>query len=142
MAEENFPSELDDVSPALPALTRTDRMARRAAASGFDWPDLESAFCKIEEELGELREAVAKGEGSERVKSEMGDLLFAVANLGIWLKQDPEAALADTNDKFERRFRFVEREIARQGRKMKDVPVEELDALWDKVRAEDKGRER
>ena len=122
---------LDGVARALPALLRAEKLQKRAARVGFDWKAAGPVIDKIEEEIGELRAELAAGKPDpERLTDEIGDVLFAVANLARHCKVDPEAALRSTNDKFERRFRYVERELARQGRKPAEASLEEMETLW------------
>jgi ATP diphosphatase len=122
---------LDGVARALPALLRAEKLQKRAARVGFDWKAAGPVIDKIEEEIGELRAELAAGQPDpERLTDEIGDVLFAVANLARHCKVDPEAALRSTNDKFERRFRYVERELAKQGRKPAEASLEEMEALW------------
>ncbi|MEO1330589.1 MAG: nucleoside triphosphate pyrophosphohydrolase [Pseudomonadota bacterium] len=122
-------SVLEDVPSALPALTRSDKLQRRAARVGFDWPETESVIEKIAEETRELTEAAQSGE-ADAIEDEFGDVLFGLVNLARRLKVDPETALRRTNAKFERRFRFIERALAEQGRTPEDATLEEMDALW------------
>lgn len=122
-------SLLDGVTLGLPALTRADKLTRRAATAGFTWPDALSVIDKVEEELAELREAIVAGQERE-IAEELGDLIFTLANLGRHLEIDPEAALAATNDKFERRFRSVEAGLARMGKSPETSNLEEMDQLW------------
>lgn len=122
-------SLLDGVIPGLPALTRADKLTRRAAVAGFTWPDALSVIDKVEEELAELREAIAAGKERE-IAEELGDLIFTLANLGRHLDIDPEAAVAATNDKFERRFRAVEAGLKRVGKSPATSNLEEMDRLW------------
>ena len=107
---------LDGVARALPALLRAEKIQKRAARVGFDWKQTGPVIDKIEEELGELRAELAAGTVDQaRLTDELGDVLFAVANLARHCKVDPEAALRATNDKFERRFRHIERRLAEAG---------------------------
>ena len=122
-------SVLDDVPVGLPALTRAAKLGRRVSAVGFDWPDTNGVFDKIEEELRELRAAVKSRQVSE-IEAELGDVLFSIANLGRHLRVDLETSLRHTNAKFERRFRYVERRLADQSRRPQDSTLEEMDALW------------
>lgn len=122
-------SVLDGVVPALPALTRADKLTRKAAAVGFTWPDAVSVIDKVEEELAELREAVAGGKKDD-IAEELGDLVFTFANLARQLDIDPEAALAATNRKFERRFRAVEAALRRLGKEPATSDLAEMDRLW------------
>lgn len=126
---------LDGVARALPALIRAEKLQKRAARVGFDWPEIGPVIGKIEEELGELRAELAAGTVQpDRVSDELGDVLFAVANLARHCKVDPEAALRATNDKFERRFRHIERRLAETGRKPGDATLEEMEALWQEAK--------
>ena len=122
---------LDGVARALPALLRAEKIQKRAARVGFDWTTIGPVIDKIEEELGELRAELDAGKTDPaRITDELGDVLFAVANLARHCKVDPEAALRSTNDKFERRFRYVEQQLALQGRKPAEATLDEMEALW------------
>ena len=123
------PSQLDGLPLALPALMRAEKLQRRAARVGFDWPDAAPVYGKIEEELGELREALA-AQDADAVAAEAGDLLFACVNLARHLKVDAEAALRGANAKFERRFRKVETAVNETGEDLADVGLDRLDQLW------------
>ena len=126
---------LDGVARAQPALVRAEKLQKRAARVGFDWPEIGPVIDKIEEELGELRAELAAGTvDAARATDELGDVLFAVANLARHLKLDPEAALRATNQKFERRFRHIERRLAESGRKPADATLEEMEALWQEAK--------
>ncbi len=127
-------SVLDGVPAGMPALTRADKLSRKAAKAGFAWPDLDGVAAKIEEELAEVREA-AEGSSPEHLADEVGDLLFTVANLARHLGVEPEAALARANGKFERRFRAVERALAAEGRSPATSDLAEMDRLWDEAKA-------
>ncbi|MBL8706488.1 MAG: nucleoside triphosphate pyrophosphohydrolase [Rhodospirillales bacterium] len=133
-------SVLDDVPLALPALMRAEKLQKRAARVGFDWPDVRQVLDKLEEEIAELRAEIDQGGKPERVADEVGDLLFVLANLARHLKVDPETALRGCNAKFERRFNFIEQSLAAQGRAPKDATLEEMEALW--LRAKLQERER
>ena len=122
---------LDGVARALPALLRAEKIQKRAARVGFDWTTIGPVIDKIEEELGELRGEIEAGQlDLARVTDELGDVLFAVANLARHCKVDPEAALRGTNDKFEKRFRYVEQQLAVQGKLPAQATLEEMEALW------------
>ena len=126
---------LDGVARALPALMRAEKIQKRAARVGFDWKTIGPVIDKIEEELGELRHEFSAGDADRnRITDELGDVLFAVANLARHCKVDPEAALRSTNDKFERRFRYVERRLAERGRKPADATREEMEAQWQEAK--------
>ncbi len=128
---------LDGVAKGLPALLRAFKLQKRAARVGFDWPDAEQVIDKIAEEAGELREA-ARELPAEKVEEEMGDLLFAMANLARHLGVDPEAALRRANAKFTRRFARIEAALAQAGRKPEEATLEEMDALWERAKQEER----
>jgi nucleoside triphosphate diphosphatase len=126
---------LDGVARALPALLRAEKIQKRAARVGFDWKETGPVIDKIEEELGELRAELEAGTVDQaRLTDELGDVLFAVANLARHYKIDPEGALRATNDKFERRFRHIERRLAEAGRRPADASLEEMEALWQEAK--------
>lgn len=132
-------SILDDVPPALPALTRAVKLQDKAAKVGFDWPVLGPVFDKLKEELAELEQALAAGAGRDnRTAEEFGDLLFVVANVARHLKLDPEAALRAANQKFIRRFQRIEALLARSGRTPAQSDLAEMDRLWDQAKAEER----
>jgi MazG family protein len=128
-------SLLDDVPLALPALIRAEKLQKRAARVGFDWPEAAQVLDKLEEEIGELRTELTRDPNSPRVAGEVGDLLFALANLARHLEVDPEEALRRTNRKFERRFRAIESSLAAAGRRTEDTPLTELEALWQQAKS-------
>jgi len=123
-------SVLADVPVALPALTRANKLGKRAAQVGFEWPDVGGALDKLNEEIGELRREVHGNADRTAMEDEAGDLLFSVVNVCRYLKLDPETALKQANAKFERRFRYVEDRLREQGRTPADATLEEMDALW------------
>ena len=134
-------SVLDDVPVALPALTRAVKLQWRAARVGFDWPSLDPVLAKIEEELAELKSAIADEKreagapASKSVSEEYGDLLFVMANVARHLGVDPEASLRDANAKFVRRFHSIEAALCADGRRPEDSTLEEMDQLWDEAKA-------
>jgi len=128
-------SVLDGVGVALPALTRAEKLQKRAARVGFDWPEIAPVFAKIEEELLELRAECAPGADPARLEDELGDVLFAVVNLARHLKTDPEQALRGASRKFERRFRAIEAAVKSSGRAPEALTLDELEAEWRKVKA-------
>jgi nucleoside triphosphate diphosphatase len=128
-------SALDGVGIALPALTRAEKIQKRAARVGFDWPEAAPILDKIEEEIGELRAELADG-GKAAIEDELGDLLFAVANLARHLEIDPETALRNATRKFERRFRRVEALLAENGRTPAESTLDEMEAQWRQAKAE------
>jgi tetrapyrrole methylase family protein/MazG family protein len=125
---------LDGISPSLPALAASHEMQERAAALGYDWPDVEGVLEKVAEELAELAAATTPGERQE----EFGDLLLVVANVGRKLGIESEAALRSANAKFRQRFRRVERMVAERGAVMRDLDFGTLDELWDAAKAEER----
>lgn len=127
------PSALDGVALALPALTRALKLQKRAARVGFDWTDAKDILDKIVEEVGELRVEMEAGK-PERIKDELGDVIFALVNLARRLDVDAEAALRGTNDKFERRFHAVEAGLAEQGRRPEQATLEEMETLWQQAK--------
>lgn len=134
---EKPPSVLDDVPPALPALLRAGKLAKRAARVGFDWPDTRAVIAKLREELDEVEEALALGDDDAKLE-EIGDLLFAVANLARHAGIDGEAALREANAKFVRRFEYVEARARQDGIELSEAGLEKLDGYWNEIRAKDK----
>ncbi|WP_438873643.1 nucleoside triphosphate pyrophosphohydrolase [Tateyamaria omphalii] len=128
---------LDGVAMNLPALLRAVKLQKRAARVGFDWPETAQVIDKITEEAAELVEA-RDTMGHDEMVDEMGDLLFVVANLARHLGVEPEEALRRTNAKFTRRFNAVEQMLAKNGKRPEDSTLEEMDALWDAVKAQEK----
>jgi len=131
--KQNQPSALDGVALALPALTRAVKLEIRAARVGFDWPDAEAVFPKIEEELTELREGIA-AQDAANIFEEVGDVLFAMTNLARKLGVDPEAALRASNAKFELRFKGMESLAAEQGRALEGMRAEALATLYSQAK--------
>jgi len=127
--EDNGKGFLDSVPVAMPALTRALKLQEKAARVGFDWSEAAPILDKIEEEIGELREAMAKGDTAS-IKDEFGDTLFALVNLGRHLKLDSEAALSGTNDKFRSRFHYVERALDASGGTLERATLDEMEKLW------------
>ena len=128
---------LAGVPVALPALTRALKLQNKAGQVGFDWNDPRAVLAKIREEADEI-EAALDARDEAHAATEVGDLLFAVVNLARHLEADPEGILRATNLKFERRFAFIERALAAQGKTPKDATLAEMDALWDAAKAEEK----
>ncbi len=128
---------LGGVPHALPALTRAVKLQEKASKVGFDWNDPRLVLAKIREECDEFeRELEARDNGA--AAAELGDLLFAIANLARHVNADPEAALRGTNAKFERRFAFIERMLQERGRSPAEASLEEMDVLWDEAKAEER----
>lgn len=131
-------SVLDDLTSTLPAMTRALKLQNRVARVGFDWPDPADILGKIEEELEEVRvEFNTPDRNPDRIRDEIGDLLFTVVNLARKAGIEPEGALRSTNLKFERRFRRVEALLAARGRTPAESNLTEMDALWTIAKEED-----
>jgi len=137
-AKDKPASALDGVTPGLPALTRALKIQNRAARVGFDWAEPAPILDKIEEEIGELRAELDSGAAPDRVEDELGDLLFALANLARRLDIDAEGALRRATAKFERRFRGMEALAAAAGDTLDGQSLKALDALWDRVKADER----
>lgn len=141
-------SLLDGVPLPLPALTRALKLQDKAASVGFDWPSLAPVFDKLKEELAELEEVALPADpggakahaNTARIEEEFGDLLFVMANIARHLKIDPENALRSANQKFTRRFAYIEARLAEQGKTPAGSDLQEMDALWNEVRARDKAK--
>jgi MazG family protein len=127
-------SVLEGVPREMPALARAERLTEKASRVGFDWPDAGGARRKIDEELGELDEAIQGGD-ARRIEDELGDVLFAVANLARKLAVPPEEALRRTLGRFVARFEFIEAELERAGVPHGHATLELMDSLWDKAKA-------
>jgi len=128
---------LDPVPVALPGLTRAVKLQSKASTVGFDWNDVHLVLDKIREETAEI-EAALDTKDAAAIRDEIGDLLFAVANLARHVGADPESAIRGTNEKFVRRFAYIESAIALSGRKLGDVGLAEMDALWNEAKAREK----
>ncbi len=131
---ERETSTLAGVALALPALLRAEKLQKRAARVGFDWPDLSGVIGKIDEELAELKEAIVEGESEQRLSEELGDLLFSCANLARRLEIDAETAVRGTNLKFERRFAYIEQQLSRAGTPIEEASLDEMDRLWNEAK--------
>lgn len=136
------PSRLDGIARALPAMVRAEKLQKRAARHGFDWPDIEPVFDKLHEEIDELKEAwqaAESGQGDrDAVEDELGDVLFVCVNLARFMKVNPEQAVGRTNHKFEARFRAIEQALVREGRDFDGETLEALDAIWQSVKGIEK----
>jgi len=124
-------SALSGVPTSMPALLRASRLSEKAAAVGFDWPTVDGVLDKVEEEIGELREAIADGAG---VEHELGDLLFALSNLGRTLSIGAEDALRAANGRFVTRFHVIEAALAERGKPLEEATLDELEALWQRAK--------
>lgn len=124
---------LSGISHGLPALIRAQKLQKKAAKVGFDWPDMKPVVAKIREELDEVEEALASGD-SQAVVEEVGDLLFAVVNLARKVGVEAELSLVEANSKFEKRFGEVEKILHERGKELKDCTLEEMDAVWEEIK--------
>lgn len=131
--ESSFCSAGVDTGQGEMALRRAHMIQVRAAQVGFDWPDVEGAWGKVAEELEELRNACQMG-SHVKITEELGDALFALVNVARFLKVDPEIALAETNEKFCRRFAYIEEQMQKNGKNFEEVSLQELDALWEEAK--------
>ena len=129
---------LDGIPEALPSLLRASRIGARTANVGFDWDTAGDVLDKVDEELGELREAIASADPAH-IEEELGDLLFTVANLSRKLRVDPESALRAANGKFTRRFRAVEERLAARGRSLHEATADELEREWAAIKEDEPG---
>jgi MazG family protein len=134
-------SMLDSVSTKLPAVMEAFQMTTKVARVDFDWPDVASVLEKLDEEVHELKEAIASERADhQEIAGEVGDLLFVAVNVARLLGIDPESALKSSNRKFRRRFRYIEDRLREQGRKPADSNHIEMDALWDEAKQKEKDR--
>lgn len=131
---------LKSIPANLPALMRSYKVQEKASQVGFDWDRAEDAFKKLEEEIAELKKACEGGNQAE-IEEELGDLLFAVVNVSRFYNIQPELALTATINKFIKRFEYVETESAKQGKKLEDMALEEMDALWDDCKRKERSGE-
>jgi ATP diphosphatase len=132
-------SLLADIPLALPGLTRAVKLQAKASTAGFDWNDARLVIEKIREETDEIEAALETGEFAA-IEEEIGDLLFSTANFARHVKADPEAAIRQANAKFERRFRFIEEALARNGMAPGTVALEEMEALWNTAKCQEKNQ--
>jgi tetrapyrrole methylase family protein/MazG family protein len=123
-------SALSGVPPHLPALLKAQKITEKASRVGFDWEHIDQVMAKVMEELHEFEEAMIAGD-NEHMEAELGDLLFAIVNLGRFLSINPEEALRKTITRFQTRFQYVEDSLHAQNRQMNDTPLMEMDQLWE-----------
>lgn len=138
--QEASPSVLDGVPKHLPALLRAHRMQEKAAGVGFDFPERDGAWQKVEEEMHEFRAHVEAGASDDEQEDEFGDVLFALVNYARRAGLNPENALRRTNDKFVRRFQHIERRLAERDQSIAEVSLAEADALWDEAKVQEQER--
>ncbi len=125
---------LHDVPLALPALNRAQKLQKRASSVGFDWDDIDPVLDKVDEELTEVKQAIREGQGQQRIESEIGDLLFVVVNLARHLGVNAESALRHCNQKFERRFGYLEEQLQEKGVSLEEASLSEMDGLWEEAK--------
>ncbi len=125
---------LDDIGKNMPAVQRAVKLQKRAASVGFDWTDSADIMDKLEEELKELREALNGSVNIDDISEELGDFMFCCINLARHYHIDSEIALRNTNDKFVRRFNYIEEVLRKQNKSLNDTTLEEMDALWDEAK--------
>jgi tetrapyrrole methylase family protein/MazG family protein len=130
-------SLLEGVPRTLPSLLRAHRLQDRAARVGFDWDKIEDVMKKLDEEIGEFKDAMARKE-EVAIEEELGDVLFMLVNISRFIGVNPEDALRKTISKFISRFRYIEMAAAESGRKLSDMSLAEMDALWDEAKAKKK----
>src|SRR5262250_2705184 len=126
-------SLLEGIPSKLPAIHEAHQISSRAARVGFDWPDVEGIFDKLQEEVRELKEVISTESDSdkrERLEDEIGDILFVIVNIARYLKIDSESALKRANRKFKTRFQFMEKQLAEQGKTLDTTSLAEMEALW------------
>jgi XTP/dITP diphosphohydrolase len=131
--KEGKKSVLSGVPSSLPAIIKATRIQDKAKQVGFEWDNKEDVWKKVEEEMGELQEAVAS-DSKKNMEEEFGDVLFSLANYARFLQIDAEGALEKTNRKFISRFTVMEEEAARQGRSLQDMTLDEMDAIWNEAK--------
>lgn len=130
---EEKPSRVGGVPKELPALLRAHRIQEKASRVGFDWEHVRDVFAKVREEIGELESAMAQGQTVE-IQAELGDLLFALVNLSRFLNVQSELALHDAIERFIERFHYIEQQAAERGRRLEEMTLAEMDALWNKAK--------
>jgi tetrapyrrole methylase family protein/MazG family protein len=135
---EERKSALAGIPPHMPALMKAQKLTEKAARVGFDWEHVDQVFGKVLEELHELEETMIAGD-QERMEAELGDLLFAIVNLGRFLSLNPEEALGKTIARFTRRFAYVEDMLHAGGKHMQDATLDEMDLLWEEAKRKERG---
>ena len=131
-------SLLEGIPTKLPAIHEAHQISSRAARAGFDWPDIEGVFEKLQEEVRELKEVISSGGDErrrERLEDEIGDMLFVIVNIARYLKIDSESALKRANRKFKTRFQYMESALAKQGKSLDQTSLAEMEALWQKAKS-------
>jgi XTP/dITP diphosphohydrolase len=134
ITNEGFRSVLNGVPLSLPAIVKSWRIQEKARAAGFDWEKPEQVWEKVEEEIRELNDEIKNKAAKEKIEDEFGDVLFALINYARFLNVNPEDALERTNKKFIRRFQFLEKESQKDGKKMEEMSLEEMDVYWNRAK--------
>ncbi len=134
--EERGGDYLGSVARALPAMLRAEKLQKRAAQAGFDWDEPAPVLAKVEEEIDELKQGMATEQGHSRLQGELGDVLFAAINLARHLEINPETALREANNKFERRFHFIQSTLEANGENLETATMERMDELWEQSKNE------
>ena len=131
--QANQKSILDNIPKNLPSLLRAQKLQKKAAKEGFDWDQISDVFDKLDEEIGEFKEAVLKKKSAD-IQNEIGDMIFVITNIAKCYKIDAEEALRSTNNKFIKRFQYIEQKIKAKGKTLKDSPLEEMERYWQEAK--------
>ena len=137
--KKEWRSILEGVSTSLPALSRAYHLTQKASRVGFDWPNIDGVLNKLDEEMRELKEALSL-QDSRKIREEIGDILFVMANVSRFLRIDPEEALKKTIHKFVSRFHYVETSLQRAGKPFHESNLIEMDRLWEESKRKEKNR--
>ena len=132
-ANRDHKSVLDSVPNHLPSLARAQKLTKKAAKHGFDWQEIQDVFAKLDEEVAEFKEAVLSGKDAE-IAGELGDILFVLVNIARHKKIDAEEALRGTNNKFIERFQYIEAQVEKSGKSLKDTPLDTLERYWQEAK--------
>ena len=132
-AKANHKSILESVPKHLPSLLRAQKLQKKATKEGFDWDQIINVFNKLDEEIAEFKEAVLKKENND-IQGELGDILFVLVNIAKFKNIDAEEALRTTNNKFIKRFQYIEQEIAKKGKTLKETPLKEMERYWQEAK--------
>ena len=132
-ANQDHKSALDSVPKHLPSLARAQKLTKKAAKHGFDWQEIKDVFNKLDEEVAEFKEAVLGGKDGD-IASELGDILFVLVNIARHKKIDAEEALRNTNSKFIERFQYIEAQVEKSGKTLKEVPLDQLERYWQEAK--------
>ena len=131
--QANQKSILDNIPKNLPSLLRAQKLQKKAAKEGFDWDQISDVFDKLDEEIAEFKEAVLKKKSAD-IQNEIGDIIFVITNIAKFYKIDAEEALRSTNNKFIKRFQYIEQKIEEKGKTLKDSPLEEMERYWQEAK--------